>query len=84
MIVYLVRNSNLCLLFSKKEAYIKIDFKIVYEYDNLHSFCQYLYLNLTYILLGKGSVEDINSFYHKQLNGKFIIKNRISRSCVLH
>ena len=74
MIVYLI---------SKKEVYIKNDFKIVYVYDDLHSFCQYLLLNLTYILLGKGCVEDINSFNHKQLNGKFIFKNRISRSCVL-
>ena len=80
MIVYLMRNSNWYLLFGKKEVYINIDFIIVYVYDNLHSFCQYLFLNLTYILLGKGCVEDINSFYHKQLNGKFIIKNRISRS----
>ena len=68
MIAYLMRNSNLSLLFSKKVVYIKIDFKIVYEYDNLHSFCQYLFLNLTSILLRKDCVEDINSFCYIQLN----------------
>ena len=46
-----------------------MDFKIVYVYDNLHSFCQYLFLNLTSILLGKDCVGDINSFYHKRLKG---------------
>ena len=56
-----------------------IEFKIVYVYDDLHSFCQYSFLNLPRKLLVKDCVEDINSFYHKQLNGKFILKKLLSR-----
>ena len=66
-------------LFNEEFKFVLIEFKIIYVYDHLHSFCQYSFSNLPCILLVKVCVEDISSFYHKQLNGKFILKKLLSR-----